>query len=105
MLLGASGAVTATGRGEIIFDNHLGLLVDPLDAPARIDDGYGVEAGFRMPAGAAYQLTSATALITAGRPVTSFSARLFGDGGAGPIGPALVSFIAPPIAVGPGADY
>ena len=105
MLLVAAGAVTAPASAAIIFDNHFAFPPDPLDTPARIDDGYAVAAGFRMPAGAAYELTSVTALLTASGPVTSFSAQLFGDGGAGPVGPALVSFIAPPIAVGTATDY
>ena len=76
-------------------------------AAANIEEGFAVAAGFTLPAGTSYVLTSATVrLHTTGGQVTAFSAQLFGDGGSGPRGPALVSFSTPTFTIEPATrDY
>jgi hypothetical protein len=101
LFLAIAGAGLSPAGAAVIITNY----PPPNDnVSTNIDDGLAVAAGFTLPGGAAYSLTSATVRISADDTVTAFSAQLFGDGGAGPVAPALVTFTAPIIAAGP-ADY
>jgi hypothetical protein len=91
------GGLVSPAAADVVISNY-----PPANdfTSALIDEGYAVAAGFTMPAGPGYSLTSATVRIDADGPVTAFSAQLFGDGGAGPVAPALLTFTAPPIVLG-----
>jgi PEP-CTERM motif len=95
LTLGFGVILTVPSQGGIIFST-LGTATAELSA----DDGFEVGAGFTMPAGASYDLTSATVgLGTVGiRSISgvNINIQLFGsDSGGNPVGPALVTFTHP----------
>lgn len=58
-------------------------------------DSLYVAAGFRLPAGDNYLLDSATLRLQFDVGTASIAVQLFADGGAGPVGPALLTFSNP----------
>src|SRR5258706_557216 len=94
LTLGFSLLLSAPVQSAVIISN-LGSVGNP----TTIDAGFEVAAGFAMPAGTSYNLTSATiSLQTIGnRSIigNNISIRLFGSSGGNPVGPALIEFTHP----------
>ena len=95
LTLGFGVILTVPSQGGTIIST-LGTGTGEIGA----DDGFEVGAGFTMPAGASYDLTSArVGLGTIGNRSISgnnINIQLFGSDGAGnPVGPALVTFTHP----------
>ena len=88
---GAHGGCAGRTEAGIIIGNY------PTTGDGNVIDmeEHSVGAGWTMPAGTAYTLTSATFRLVQDGPTGSNKVELFGDSGGNPAGPVLDTFTTP----------
>jgi hypothetical protein len=95
LTLGFTCLIAMPSQGAVIITN----LGTATGGGFTVDNGFEGAAGFTMPAGTSYNLTSATVTLdTIGfRSITgnNIDIRLFGSSGGNPVGPPLVAFTHP----------